>query len=210
MNNPKIQTTLIGFTIGHSNHEIDLFLNLLINNSINLVIDIRSSPYSKYVPQYNMKNIKSLLLSRSIEYLFLGDELGGKTSNSDLQFPDGKTNYELLKKTDDYIDGIKTVIRKISDGYNIALMCVEKNPFDCHRFVMVSSSLADRNIQVNHILEDGKIVTNKELEDRLLEYYKIDYNQATFLGPPIGREDAIKRALKLRNKEIGKIKTEII
>ena len=82
-------------------------------------------------------------------------------------------------------------------GYRIALMCSEKDPFDCHRFVLVSRALAERGVTVEHILPDG-LVTQKALEDRLLEHY----------GLPPGdlfhsRDENLATAYRLRNRDIA-------
>ena len=60
------------FTIGHSNHAINDFLNLLRQHKIQVLIDIRSQPYSRYVPQFNRKELEAAIKRAGIKYLFLG------------------------------------------------------------------------------------------------------------------------------------------
>ncbi len=66
------------YTIGHSNHETEAFVELLRQHGIELLIDVRSSPYSRYVPQANRETLARALQAAGIAYGWLGDRLGGK------------------------------------------------------------------------------------------------------------------------------------
>lgn len=67
------------FTIGHSNHSLSDFLELLRTYSIQVIVDVRSIPYSRYIPQYNKEKIEAILRNHGFTYLFMGNCLGGKT-----------------------------------------------------------------------------------------------------------------------------------
>jgi uncharacterized protein (DUF488 family) len=67
------------YTIGHSNHTIDHFLDLLSLHQITAVADVRSSPYSRHNPQLNRETLKQSLARRDIRYVFLGEELGARS-----------------------------------------------------------------------------------------------------------------------------------
>jgi uncharacterized protein (DUF488 family) len=56
-----------------------------------------------------------------------------------------------------------------SKKYRIALLCSERDPLDCHRCLLVGRALAERGIGVSHILDDGRVVSHAEIEDKLLE-----------------------------------------
>ena len=64
------------YTIGHSNHEIAVFLGLLRQHGVTAVGDVRSQPYSRYVPQYSRDALEAALADAGIAYVFLGKELG--------------------------------------------------------------------------------------------------------------------------------------
>ncbi len=66
------------FTIGHSNHPTAHFLALLARHRVEVVADVRSRPYSRFVPQYRKEALAGILADADIGYLFLGAELGGK------------------------------------------------------------------------------------------------------------------------------------
>ncbi len=63
------------YTIGHSNHEIDVFLGLLRQHGVTAVGDVRSQPYSRYVPQFSRDALVAALANAGIAYVFLGKEL---------------------------------------------------------------------------------------------------------------------------------------
>ncbi len=69
------------FTIGHSNHAVDAWLALLLKHGVEVVVDARSSPYSKYVPQFDKELMRHSLEETGIRYLFLGAELGGRPAD---------------------------------------------------------------------------------------------------------------------------------
>ncbi len=84
-------------------------------------------------------------------------------------------------------------------------MCSEKNPFDCHRFALVSYGLRESNINVCHILEDGSTIENEELEKKLIEKYKISYGQILINGTCKSKEEAVKEGYYKRGSDIAYI-----
>ena len=60
------------YTIGHSNHSTEKFIELLLKHEITAVCDVRSQPYSKFNPQFNRENIQKELKQSNIAYVFLG------------------------------------------------------------------------------------------------------------------------------------------
>ena len=64
-------------TIGHSNHQIESLIALLKMHAVQVVADVRSSPYSRYHSQFNRGQIEGPLSNAGMTYEFFGDELGG-------------------------------------------------------------------------------------------------------------------------------------
>ena len=85
------------FTLGHSNHEIQVWLALVRKHGVEVVVDTRSSPYSKYVPQFDKELIQRSLEQSGIRYLFLGAELGGRPANPDYYDAKGRVLYSRLR-----------------------------------------------------------------------------------------------------------------
>lgn len=162
-----IQKVLTIYTIGHSTHSVEKFIQLLKQQSVDVVVDVRSSPYSKYNTQYNRDELKKNLNGRNLKYLFLGDELGGRPANSHC-YVNSKISFEKIRQTNSFQIGLQRVL-KGAGKYNLALLCSEKDPLMCHRGILIAKELADHGVTVNHILEDGSIIDQAELEKQLLK-----------------------------------------
>ncbi|RLA08240.1 MAG: hypothetical protein DRQ51_02945 [Gammaproteobacteria bacterium] len=190
------------YTIGHSTHEIDDFILLLKKNNIDTIVDVRSIPYSRFASQYNRETLKNYLQEKKIYYIFMGDLLGAKYEDKNLLFGDGKVNFKKVQEIKSFQDGITRIDAGITKGYNISLMCSEKEAFDCHRFGLVSEFLTNNSIEVEHIYPD-KIVSQKILEQQLLKKYDKKLPKADLLNPSITKALQIQTAYKLRNKDIA-------
>ena len=153
------------YTIGHSNHEIELFIGLLQAHAITAVGDVRSSPYSRYNPQFNRENLEKSLRQAGIAYRFLGQELGARSDDPSC-YEGTKVQYVRLAQTAVFQRGIKRVLTGM-EQFRLALMCAEKDPLDCHRFVLVSRQLVKDGIAVQHILPDGAVESHAEALERL-------------------------------------------
>jgi uncharacterized protein (DUF488 family) len=145
------------FTIGHSNHLFSSFLELIQENNINLVVDVRSSPYSKYSPHFNKKPLQNALEDSNIEYAYIGNKIGGKPRDNKFYHQD-KVLYHLLEKDDNYQDGIRDLMDLIQDK-NVVLMCSEENPYHCHRHHLISQSLLKNGFSITHIRGNGELET---------------------------------------------------
>ncbi|MDQ1339457.1 MAG: hypothetical protein QG567_609 [Campylobacterota bacterium] len=189
-------------TIGHSIYEIEDFVKLLKQNQINTIVDVRSTPYSKFAPQYNRETLKEYLKQNSICYIFMGDLLGARYEDKTLLFDDGKVNFKKVQETKNFQDGVMRLQKGIEKGYSISLMCSEKEAFDCHRFGLISEFLSKKSIEINHIYPD-KVVLQQELEQKLLKKYEKQIPKTDLFNPNIDFEEQLKEAYKLRNKDIA-------
>ncbi|MBN1970365.1 MAG: DUF488 domain-containing protein, partial [Candidatus Delongbacteria bacterium] len=143
------------FTIGHSNHTLEIFFDLLGSQEIGVVIDVRSAPYSRYCPQYNKDALEKSLKSRGMEYIFLGRELGGRRNDENC-YVEGKLKFEIIAKLPIFQEGLKRVFQEI-ENHKAALMCAEAEPLNCHRTILVCRELKKirSDLQITHILADG-------------------------------------------------------
>ena len=188
------------YTVGHSIYEADDFVKLLKNNNINTIVDVRSTPYSKFASQYNKESLHQRLKQNGICYIFMGDMLGARYEDESLLFENGSVNFKKVQETKIFQDGIARLDKGILKGYNISLMCSEKEAFDCHRFGLISEYINTHltDIEIKHIYPD-KILSQKDLENSLIKKYnkKIDY-----LGLETDKT-ALEQAYVLRNKDIA-------
>jgi uncharacterized protein (DUF488 family) len=142
------------YTIGHSNHEFDRFLELLREHSIQAIVDVRSSPYSRYVPQANRETLARALEAQNIAYHFRGDKLGGK--------PDGVAgDYDQIEASPAYQEGIDELLTLAAEQRS-AIMCSEGDHRRCHRHLLIAPTLLDRDSRVVHIQPDGSLINEKK------------------------------------------------
>jgi uncharacterized protein (DUF488 family) len=191
------------YTVGHSTHQLDFFLELIKTFEINCIVDVRSSPASTYNPQYNQEPFKHFLKKNNITYLHFADEFGARQTEPDLLDSDGKLDFEKFRKTRAFKNGLERIWQGVEKGFKIALMCSESDPLDCHRFSMVSIGLENDGLDVCHILKDKSVKTNLELEQELLTKYAKKITQNNLFEPEVSFERQLKEALRLKNKEIG-------
>jgi len=151
------------FTVGHSNHDEQTFVELLEQHKIDVVADVRSQPYSKYTTQFNADQIKPALAAAGIRYVFLGQQVGGRPDDSQFYDADGYVLYDRLAASPAFLEGIKRLEEGIQN-YRVALLCSEENPAECHRNLLVGRVLIGRGIELWHIRGDGRLQSQAELD----------------------------------------------
>ena len=188
------------FTIGHSNHDATHFLSLLSAHGVSAVADVRSSPYSKYVPQFSKDNLQRSLRDANIDYLFLGRELGARRDENSC-FVNGRATYALIAQLPAFQSGIDRVLRELEDR-PVALMCAEAGPLDCHRTILVCREMGKvaPTLSIEHILRDTGIEPHAATEARLVERHQLEPELFGALATHDGR---IARAYDLEAERIA-------
>jgi uncharacterized protein (DUF488 family) len=184
------------FTIGHSTHSIENFIKLLKMRGITAIADVRSAPYSRFQPQFNRESLAQSLTDSGIEYVFVGDSIGGRSQNPD-DYENNRVVYSRLKRSPYFENGIDRVIAG-SEKFKIALMCSEKEPIECHRMLLVGQTLHELGQEVTHIHGDGSLETHSEAINRLLKSFKLD-------EPDLFRSDAeiLEEALLRQEQKVA-------
>jgi uncharacterized protein (DUF488 family) len=154
------------YSIGHSNHGAAAFLDLLRQHRIELVADVRSRPYSCFVPHFSKETLERVLAEEGVGYLFLGQELGGKPprDNPTRFAPD----YQARVRDPGFKRGIERLL-EAARARRTALLCRERDPLDCHRLHLVCRYVRGMVGPIRHILPDGGIEGQATTERRLLE-----------------------------------------
>lgn len=124
------------YTVGHGTASLQLFRHVLDAAEVDLVIDVRSRPYSRWNPQYSRKELAHSLSTWSIEYQWKGANLGGLDENVRFE----ATVQELAE---------------LASKRTIALLCSESQPKDCHRKTMLAPAFQAHGLDVVHLLHDG-------------------------------------------------------
>jgi uncharacterized protein (DUF488 family) len=153
------------YTIGHSTHTAEYLAELLQQHEITALGDVRSMPYSRYNPQFNREVLKPFLKGHGIEYVYLGEELGGRSADPGC-YENGKLRYDKLVLTPLFQAGLDRVEKGV-ERYRLALMCAEKEPLNCHRTLLLAPQLAARGLAVMHIHADGTLESHVDAMRRL-------------------------------------------
>lgn len=191
------------FSIGHSRHSIEYFIDLLKKYRINNIVDVRSTPYSRHASQYNREIFKNTLSAHKITYIYMGDCLGARYSEPKFLDDNGRVDFKRVSASQEFNEAISKLIKGVKKGFRIAMMCSEKDPFNCHRFVLISRHLEKIGITVQHILDNGDVILNRVLERKLLKKYNKDLQQFNLFGVDNSREAVLEEAYKKRNKDIA-------
>jgi uncharacterized protein (DUF488 family) len=154
------------FTLGHSNLEIDAFLDLLQRHAIQLVVDIRSVPYSRFHPQFNRAALSQAIEAAGIGYRFAGQHLGGRPTDPACYrngvVPSGKDeihrqlDYRLVMARPWYQTAICELM-EWAQAQRLVILCAEEDPAHCHRQRLVTQSLLALAVEVRHIRRTGEI-----------------------------------------------------
>ncbi len=187
-------------TVGHSNHPIERFLGLLQPHGITAVADVRSTPYSRFNPQFRREKLQAVLAEVGIQYVFLGEELGARSQDPTCYDTDGRVSYTRLAKTTLFLKGIERLKAGMA-AHRISLMCAEREPLECHRTILVSRELVRDGVAVTHILGDGSLETHAHAMQRLAANLKLT-DTDLFSDPA----DLIEQAYELQAARIAYVK----
>ena len=187
------------YTIGHSNHTEETFFDLLARHAISAIVDVRSVPYSRYTSQFNREILKGRLNEGDIDYHFMGNWLGGRSDDPSDYDPDGQVQYVLLAKSGRFQEGLESLVRGAMDR-QIALMCSEGRPEDCHRSLLLAEALREQypDVDVVHILPSGETQSHEALRNWIA-------NRDTSVRQPdmfMSDEEEISEAIE---EQIGRI-----
>jgi uncharacterized protein (DUF488 family) len=154
------------FTIGYGQRDIGTLLDELHTHNVHFLIDVRSRPYSGYKPDFSRDALATHLETAGIRYVFMGDTLGGRPDDPTC-YTDGKVDYDKVAKQDFYRLGIDRLQEVFRQQQRVVLMCSEGKPEQCHRASLIGRTLAALFIPVAHIDDNGRLITQEEVTQRL-------------------------------------------
>ncbi len=156
------------FTIGHSNHPLEDFLDLLARHKIECLVDVRSIPWSRRMPHFRRNALAPALAAAGFGYLFLGDALGGRPRDLD-GLDDAAERFRRIAAREPFHRGLDRLSRIVSNR-RAALMCAEQDPIDCHRAILVARHFrTGTGAEILHIHADGHLEPQAALEARMVE-----------------------------------------
>lgn len=152
-------------SLGHSNIGWEEFSYALEQFDIGCIIDVRSSPRSRW-SHFCKPDLRVRLNRVGVSYVHLGDALGGMPRS-------GPTDYGARRETTAFATGIETVLG-IAARCTPALLCAERDPLHCHRFLLISRHLHGLpDVRVSHVRHNGTLESHDEAEERLLAVHKL-------------------------------------
>ncbi|WP_029458358.1 DUF488 family protein [Solidesulfovibrio alcoholivorans] len=133
------------YTIGHGSLERVAFLSLLACQGVNMLVDVRSHPVSRYQPHFSKDALAGALRSWGVGYLFLGRDLGGLTPGRGIE------------DAVSFARGVDRIMDAWRQARRLALFCAEEDPRNCHRANRIAPALLARGAKVVHIRGDGRL-----------------------------------------------------
>lgn len=207
------------FTIGHSNHSISEFIQLLQKHQVTALADVRSNPYSRRFPQFNQSGLKAALKTVNIAYVALGNNLGARPLDRSC-YVYGMARYDLIAKTEAFKIGLSRLIQGCQK-YQISLMCAEQDPIVCHRAILICPHLKNAGLEIQHIHKNGDLESNEDLANRLLKQHNLDKILSELQSPvkqlslfdtqpniqtiekPLSRQELVEKAYQLQSEKVA-------
>jgi uncharacterized protein (DUF488 family) len=191
------------YTIGYTTFEIEDFIKELKIVGITCIIDVTTTPRSAYYKDFDADIVEERLRKEGILYRNYAYEFGARQEDKSL-YPNGYLDFELFSKTGNFSQGIKRLNSGIKQNQTFALMCAEKDPYNCHRCIMVSRFLKEYDFEIVHIVGHNQVVSQEEIEKRLMNEYYPNRNQfSLFSEDNLSDEECLLCAYRKRNKDIG-------
>lgn len=162
------------FSIGYATKPFATFIDQVKSYSIDVVADVRSTPFSKVFYDYHQTALEKSLPVHSIRYVHLGNELGPRSKDPSHYDQDGQVQFDRIQTSELFLQGIKRLRTGLDKNLNIALLWAEKDPATCHRSLLVSHYLVRNfDIEIQHISHEGTLESQGHLEERLVSIQSI-------------------------------------
>jgi uncharacterized protein (DUF488 family) len=150
------------WTVGHSNLALGRALDLLAEQRIDHVLDVRSHPYSRFAPHFNREELGAAVEASGRTYVFLGMSFGGRPQRDEHYDDEGHAVYGAMAAEPAFQSAIEAVIRGAKD-HRLALLCSCGRPDNCHRRLLIGKVLCESGAELHHILGDGSVMVEQEV-----------------------------------------------
>ncbi len=124
------------FSIGHSTHALDDFAALVKKHGVETVLDVRSHPASRFALEFSREYLDRKLPEHGLQYVCLGDRLGGRPRSPDQYDENGRALYYKMADDPYFLEGIELIEDHLGST-TMALMCSEGKPSECHRHLLI-------------------------------------------------------------------------
>jgi uncharacterized protein (DUF488 family) len=205
------------WTIGHSTRTFDEFVELLHENQIETLVDVRHFPGSRRFPHFNKPDLAHALPKAGIRYEHL-IELGGrrpaKPDSHNLQWRNASfRGYADYMETQPFCDGLNRLLQ-IAQTSRTAIMCSEAVWWRCHRS-MIADALKAKGVRVLHIMGPGKTQEHPYTSAARIVNGQLSYEiLSLFSDSPVKETKPMKHDFKVGdqvewNSEAGRVRGTI-
>ncbi len=145
-------------TIGHSTRELQTFIDLLTENDVTCLVDVRTVPRSRTNPQFNRDTLPDALRAAGIDYLHLPGLGGLRRARPDSPNMGWRNasfrGYADYMSTPEFAENLERLL-DLAARERVALMCAEAVPWRCHRS-LIGDALLIRGFPVADIMGTGR------------------------------------------------------
>lgn len=185
--------TITVFTVGHSTHDLDAFIEMMRAHGIAIIADIRTVPRSRHNPQFNRESLPDSLAAAGIGYRHLPD-LGGLRRQR-VDSPNTAWRHASFRGFADYMQteefrrGLDRLIY-LAGEKPVAIMCAEAVPWRCHRS-LIADALVARGLHVCHIMGRGECRRHE-----LHSFAKVQAAEVTYPSPAVEEQPSLPEMRK--------------
>jgi len=140
--------------VGHGNAPFQEIERILRLHGVATLVDVRSTPYSKYGPDFRKSVLAASAAAAGLGYRWMGDRLGGRPDGSGRATPEVRADGQAVVESASFRGALAEVIALNTTG-PVALLCAERDPAHCHRCLILAPQLEALGCEVFHILPDG-------------------------------------------------------
>lgn len=153
------------YSIGHGNGDLESFLDLLGSHAIDVVVDVRSQPSSRFTPHFSGEQLRRALDLTRLRYLFLGRELGGRPADTSIYDEEGYVRYDRLAASPAFRAGVERLLDGLQ-RYRVAILCSEEDPISCHRRRLIGRALASEDVVMRHLRQRAETESESDVAIR--------------------------------------------
>jgi uncharacterized protein (DUF488 family) len=146
------------FAIGHSTRSLEELVALLKHHGLDRLVDVRTLPGSRRVPQFDKEAIEPVLAEAGIDYVHLKGLGGLRKARPDSENTGWRNSsfrgYADYMQTPKFERSLEELI-ELALERPTAIMCAEAVPWRCHRS-LIADALLVRGHKVVHIYNKTK------------------------------------------------------
>jgi uncharacterized protein (DUF488 family) len=131
-------------------------VELLRQHGVQVLVDTRSSPHSRYSPQFHREALKATVAAAGVKYLWMGGAVGGRPRDESCYDGEGHVLYGRVAAQTEFQQAVERIERG-AEEFRVALLCSEEDPAHCHRRLLISRVLQTRGAEIRHIRGDGSV-----------------------------------------------------